>query len=108
MMLELSLERGIGVLSPAFKGCEGGIALKEYSSNGCCFFKKGLCELFGTGHEPLECRFCHHERKGRGAKCHEALESGWNTPEGQALVLTWICGAAGNNKNTEISGKSYL
>ncbi len=108
MMLEMSPELKIGVLSPAFKGCGGKIALQEFSHTECNFFTNGLCELFGTGLEPLECRFCHHERKGRGAKCHQALENDWNTPEGQALVLTWICGAAGNNKNTEISGKSYL
>lgn len=90
MMLELSPESRTGVLSPAFKGCEGGLALNERSHAGCNFFKNGLCELFGTGLEPLECRFCHHERKGAGAECHEAIARDWNTPAGQALVIMWI------------------
>jgi hypothetical protein len=90
MMLELSLPLNIGVLSPAFAGCEGGIALQEFSGGGCNFLKNGLCDLFGTGYEPLECRFCHHGRKGEGAACHSALENDWNTPAGQALVLKWI------------------
>jgi hypothetical protein len=90
MMLELSLQLKIGVLSPAFKGCEGGIALQEFSYADCNFLKGGMCELFDTGLEPLECRFCHHERKGQGILCHTALEKDWNTPAGQALVLRWI------------------
>ena len=93
MMLELYLQLKIGVLSPAFAGCEGGIALQEFSHAGCNFLKNGLCELFGTGLEPLECRFCHHDRKGQGAICHAALEKEWKTPAGQALVFKWISSA---------------
>ena len=91
MMLEMSPELSFGVLSPALQGCEGGVALREFSSAGCGFLKRGLCELFGTGLEPLECRFCHHERRGHGAKCHAALEADWNSPAGQALVIRWLC-----------------
>lgn len=40
--------------------------------------------------EPLECRFCHHDRLGQGACCHADLEKDWRTPAGQALVETWI------------------
>ena len=49
MMLEMAPELTFGVLSPAFKGCEGNFALNEFSKNGCNFFKNSLCELFGTG-----------------------------------------------------------
>lgn len=93
MMLELSMQLKIGVLSPAFKGCEGSMAKQQYSQAGCNFFNGGLCELYDTGLEPIECRFCHHGRKGQGAVCHAALESDWNTPAGQALVIKWLSGA---------------
>jgi len=89
MMLEIAPEGGWGVLSPAFKGCEGTYALQEVSSNGCNFLKEGLCELYGSGFEPLECRFCHHDRIGSGLDCHAALERDWHTPEGQTLVEEW-------------------
>ncbi len=89
MMLELAPEGGWGVLSPAFRGCEGTYALQEASKNGCNFLKDGLCELFGSGFEPLECRFCHHDRKGQGPECHAAMERDWHTPEGQKLVEAW-------------------
>jgi hypothetical protein len=89
MMLELSPERTFGVLSPAFKGCEGGFALNEHASRGCNFLKDNLCELFGTGVQPLECRFCHHDRRGLGPKCHADIEKDWNTPAGRALVARW-------------------
>ncbi|HWQ57780.1 MAG TPA: hypothetical protein VN540_02080 [Clostridia bacterium] len=90
MMLEVSPELTFGVLSPAFRGCEGNFALQQYAGNGCNFLDDGLCELHGTGHEPLECLFCHHLRKGLGRKCHEDLEKDWRTPAGQALVRQWI------------------
>lgn len=90
MMLELSPERSFGVLAPAFRGCEGSIALQAYRDNGCTFFHRGLCALFGTGFEPLECRFCHHDRPGQGKLCHDALERDWHTPAGQALVRQWM------------------
>ncbi len=89
MMLELPSDRSFGVLSPAFKGCEGMFATNLYASNGCTFLRDNRCELFNTGHQPLECRFCHHERAGLGPKCHADLERDWNTPRGQALVETW-------------------
>ena len=90
MMLELAPERTFGVLSPAFTGCEGGFATNECAPNGCNFLKNGLCELFGTGVQPLECRFCHHDRPGLGPKCHADLEKDWHTSAGQALVEKWI------------------
>lgn len=90
MMLELSPDFGYGVLSPAFKGCEQGFALQEFAAMGCNFYKDGLCGLFGTGYEPLECRYCHHLRVGKGQACHAALARDWNTPRGQALVRKWI------------------
>jgi hypothetical protein len=89
MMLEMSPDRSFGVLSPAFKGCEGSFALNLYASQGCCFLKDYLCELHGTGFQPLECRFCHHDRPGLGPRCHAELEKDWNTPAGQALVVNW-------------------
>lgn len=90
MMLEMSPEFTFGVLSPAFKGCEKYFALHAYARNGCTFLKDKRCELFGTGHQPLECRFCHHERQGLGTQCHADLEKDWNTPAGQALVNKWF------------------
>jgi len=90
MMLEIAPEHTFGVLSPAFKGCERSFATNQFAQNGCNFLKNNLCELYGTGHQPLECRFCHHERHGLGPKCHTALEKDWKTPAGQALVEKWI------------------
>jgi hypothetical protein len=90
MMLEIAPELTFGVLSPAFKGSERSIATNMFARNGCTFFRNERCELFGTGHEPLECRFCHHERQGLGPQCHAALEKNWRSVEGQALVDKWI------------------
>jgi hypothetical protein len=90
MMLEVAPELTFGVLSPAFKGCERAIATNQFAKNGCNFLKNDRCELFGTGHQPLECRFCHHDRQGLGPKCHADLEKDWKTPAGQALVQTWL------------------
>jgi hypothetical protein len=89
MMLEMSPELTFGVLSPAFKGNEREISLQIYASHGCTFLKDNLCELFGTGLQPLECRFCHHSRPGLGPKCHAALEKDWYGPAGQRLVILW-------------------
>ena len=89
MMLEVAPEFSFGVLSPAFKGNEGYYALQEYARAGCTFYQEGLCELHGTGYEPLECRFCHHERLGLGDRCHADLEKDWNTPAGQTLLQKW-------------------
>jgi hypothetical protein len=90
MMLEIAPELTFGVLSPAFKGCEKAIAINQCVKNGCNFLKDDLCELYGTGHQPLECRFCHHDRRGLGPKCHADLEKDWKTPAGQALVQAWM------------------
>jgi hypothetical protein len=86
MMLEMSPDLTFGVLSPAFKGCEQDFALQQYSGFGCNFYVDGLCELYGTGYEPLECRFCHHLRRGLGEKCHADIEKDWRTPAGQTIV----------------------
>ncbi len=89
MMLEMAPDRSFGVLAPAFKGCETEFALEIYSGSGCTFLKDNLCELHGTGHQPLECRFCHHSRIGLGDRCHADLERDWNTASGRALVVKW-------------------
>ena len=89
MMLEMAPDRSFGVLSPAFRGCEEGFAIQENAHRGCNFLTDGLCELHGTGFQPLECRFCHHDRPGQGPKCHEDLEKDWNTLAGRALVVRW-------------------
>lgn len=89
MMLEISPESDFGVLSPAFRGNESNYALQLFSGNGCTFFKNGLCELFGTGLQPLECLFCHHNRKGLGIKCHLAIEKDWKTTAGKKLIVRW-------------------
>jgi len=90
MMLEVAPELTFGVLSPAFKGCEKFYATNQFARNGCTFLKNDRCELYRTGYQPLECRFCHHERRGLGLKCHADLEKDWKTPNGQALVEKWI------------------
>ena len=90
MMLEVSPEFDFGVLSPAFRGCEGSFALAEFSVAGCTFLSGGLCELHNSPHMPLECRFCHHARLGAGARCHDELLQNWRTPGGQALVNQWL------------------
>jgi len=94
MMLEMSPDRTFCVLSPAFKGCEGGFALQAFSRAGCTFLVDSRCALHGSGFQPLECRFCHHLRAGLGVKCHADLEADWRTPDGQALVKRWIAAAA--------------
>ena len=90
MMLEISPELTFGVLSPAFRGNEGKVAMNVFAQNGCCFLKKNLCELHETRLMPLECRFCHHDRIGEGRICHLELEKNWNTTPGQVLVRKWI------------------
>lgn len=89
MMLEVSPDRAMGVLSPSFRGCEGGFALQDHASAGCTFLREGRCELHRTGHQPLECRFCHHDRPGQGPICHHDLEKDWKTPAGRELVARW-------------------
>jgi hypothetical protein len=89
MMLEISPELTFGVLSPAFKGSEGNIALQIFARQGCTFLKENLCELFGTGLQPLECRFCHHTRRGLGMKCHSDIEKDWYSKKGQKLIIRW-------------------
>jgi len=89
MMLELALESSFGVVAPAFHGCGGNFALQEFAGRGCNFLAARRCELHGTGFQPLECRFCHHDRRGQGPECHAALEREWNTPAGRRAVGRW-------------------
>jgi hypothetical protein len=89
MMLEISPERDFGVLSPAFRGNEGNYALQDFAKNGCTFLGNELCELFGTGLQPLECRFCHHDRAGQGITCHREIEKEWNTPFAKRVIVRW-------------------
>jgi hypothetical protein len=89
MMLEIAPEGTFAVVAPAFRGCEGSFALQGFANRGCTFFTDGGCELHGTDLQPLECRFCHHERLGLGMKCHAAIEGDWNTAEGRALAVRW-------------------
>ncbi len=89
MMLELSPDLTFGVLSPAFKGNEGGIAVQDFAENGCTFLRNERCELFNSNFQPLECRFCHHSRVGQGIACHAAIEKDWFTQAGQQLVTLW-------------------
>jgi hypothetical protein len=89
MMLELAPDKSFCVLSPAFKGNEGDYALQRYSGNGCTFYSNGFCELFGTGLQPLECRFCHHLRKGKGISCHRAIEKEWKKTSSKIIIIHW-------------------
>lgn len=90
MMLEMSPDRSFGVLSPAFRGCHSYYAVQEFAAFGCNFLTHGLCELHGTAYQPMECRYCHHLRKGMGIRCHADLEKDWNTFAGQMLVKLWM------------------
>ncbi len=90
MMLEISPELNFGVLSPAFKGCEANFALQEFSNNWCTFLENNLCGLYGTGFQPIECRFCHHNRIGLGIKCHLDIEKDWKRPIARVLINKWI------------------
>lgn len=107
MMLEVAPELTFGVLSPAFKGCEVNFALNAFANRGCTFLKDDRCELFGTGSQPLECRFCHHDRPGMGPQCHADLEKDWHTSVGQALVLRW-CEMTGFAKPQNTHGLDWL
>jgi hypothetical protein len=89
MMVEVAPERSFIVLSPAFKGCEGNFALDPYKNKGCTFLQDKRCQLHGSGLQPLECCFCHHDRPGEGQICHADIEQDWNTPAGLALVERW-------------------
>jgi hypothetical protein len=89
MMLEMSPDRSFGVLSPAFKGNEVDFARERHSKNGCTFLTDSRCELHGTEFQPLECRFCHHDRQGLGPQCHADIESDWNSVAGRVLVVRW-------------------
>ena len=89
-MLELAPDLSFAVLSPAFKGNEGCFALNAFAGNGCTFFSRGLCELFGRNFQPLECRFCRHDRTGLGSKCHDDIAKEWDTGKGKRLVRRWL------------------
>jgi hypothetical protein len=89
MMLEVAPEGDFSVLSPAFKGNECNYSLQLYSKNGCTFLQNGLCELFDSGFQPIECRFCHHERTGLGVKCHLDIETEWKTASAKRLIVRW-------------------
>jgi hypothetical protein len=89
MMLEMSPDFTFGVLSPAFRGCETLFAYQEYAPRGCTFLLDGRCELHGTGYQPLECRYCHHERAGLGMRCHADIEKDWDSAAGRALIVKW-------------------
>ncbi len=95
MMLEVSPERSFAVLSPAFRGCEGGFALQNFADRGCNFqMPDQRCELHGGPFLPLECSFCHHDRQGQGPLCHTDIENDWRTESGRILVRRW-CRQAG-------------
>jgi hypothetical protein len=89
MMLEMAAGNAFGVLSPAFRGCEELFATSEHAGAGCTFLVGNLCELHGTGYQPLECRYTHHDRMGFGPRCHADIEHAWNTGAGRALVVRW-------------------
>jgi hypothetical protein len=89
MMLEVAPEMNFAVLSPAFRGNEVNYAMQFYSKQGCTFLIADRCELFDTGNQPLECRFCHHDREGEGIACHSALEKDWNSEQGKRLIVRW-------------------
>src|SRR5690606_5106051 len=90
MMLELAPDQSFGVLSPAFRGCEGGFALQAFADKGCNFLSEGRSELHGSSFQTCECRFCHNDLAVQAPHCHIDLEKDWMTSAGQALVNQWI------------------
>jgi hypothetical protein len=107
IMLEVAPDHSFGVLSPAFKGCEGKIAWNHYAANGCNFLRENLCEIHGTGFLPLECRFCHHDRPGLGVQCHADIEKDWDTTTGRLLVSRW-CKSTGVWERLDFYGLGNL
>jgi hypothetical protein len=97
MMLEVSPDHSFYVLSPAFKGNEGNFALQIYSKNGCTFLEDSRCSIHNESFQPAECRFCHHDRLGRGEICHLEIERDWNTSKGKRLVKQWMSIVSGSN-----------
>lgn len=89
MMLEMSPDGTFSVLSPAFKGNEVNFALEVFANQGCNFFKDGLCELFESGHVPLECRYWHHDRQGQGINYHTDIGKQWNSVDAKRLIVKW-------------------
>ncbi|HOT61299.1 MAG TPA: hypothetical protein PLU93_00395 [Treponemataceae bacterium] len=90
MMLEISPELDLGVLSPAFRGNEGLIATRAAAGGGCTFLALGRCSLHGTDLQPIECRHCHHARAGSGDRCHRDVERDWASSKGRRLVRQWV------------------
>lgn len=89
MMLEMAPDFSFGVLAPAFKGNEMSFALNIFAGRGCTFLHDHRCELHGTGFQPLECRYCHHDRPGLGRQCHADLELDWHSAAGRLLIVKW-------------------
>ena len=90
MMIEFSPDASFGVLTPAFKGNGGYFALEAYAHNGCTFLDEGRCSIHRLPYQPMECRFCHHTRLGRGLQCHADIAKDWNTSKGRRLVMHWL------------------
>lgn len=90
MMLEVSPVYNYAVLAPAFKGNEGRYALRIFSSNGCTFFNNQRCDLYSQNLQPLECRFCHHSRKGKGIQCHISIGNEWKKEYARKLIAHWM------------------
>lgn len=90
MMLEISFPDSLAILAPAFKGNEGFYATQEFSTRGCTFLEDGRCQLFQKSFRPIECRYCHHDRKGLGTKCHNEIANDWDSNKGRRLIRQWI------------------
>lgn len=90
MMLELPEDHSYGVLAPAFKGNEGYPAWQQYAGNRCTFLEDSLCVIHHLPFLPLECRFCHHDRLGKGTACHEEIGRDWHTSKGRRLIRLWL------------------
>jgi hypothetical protein len=90
-----------GVLAPAFRGAEGQFGLQQFAASGCNFLVEDRCQLHGTGFMPLECRFCHHDRRGQGEQCHRELEEDWASAPGMALIERWM-------ELTGFTGREYF
>ncbi len=89
-MLEFAPDLSFAILAPAFRGNEAQFALQRFAHAGCTFLTEKGCAIFDTPYRPLECRFCHHDRIGKGLACHLAIAKDWNTSKGKRTVNRWL------------------
>jgi len=97
----------VRVLSPAFRGCEGGFAENRYARPGVQL--PGRQPLPAAWHRPPTARVpvLSHTRPGMGPKCHADIERDWHTPLGRALISEWGRRTASGPAARHIRGRAW-